>query len=109
MKHDASVLQGHFIDDGEMPGEGLAEGGLGDVLVDGLAATDELVELGVGGGDPFEDEVACGEGAAEVRDAVHWDLAAEQEMVQYGEHHHRVEVTGAAAEEGGVFAVFPTG
>src|SRR5271170_904055 len=46
---------------------------------------------------------------AQCCDAVHRNLVPKQEMVQYSEHHHGVEMAGAAVQEGGVFTVLPSG
>ena len=55
-----------------------------DFCVDGVAATDEFAELGVGGRDPLDDEVAGGQVAAKIGDVVHRDLAVEQKMMDDG-------------------------
>ena len=70
MEQDAAVQESHLVNGGEVRREGLAEGCLGDVGVDVVAATEKLLELDIGWGHPLEDEVAGGEVAAESRDAV---------------------------------------
>lgn len=109
MQHGAAVRQREFIDGRKVPGEGFAERGFRDVSVDGFAAANEFVKLRVSWGNPLKDEVGGRETAAQFGDTVHRDLAAEQQMVQDGEHHNRIEVASATAEEGGVFTVLPPG
>src|ERR1700677_3397108 len=98
MQHGAAVRQGELFNDCKVLGEGFAECGFGDVGVNGFAAANEFMKLRISWGNPFEDEMCGRQTAAKPGDTVHWDLAAEQEMMQNGQHHDRVEVTGATRE-----------
>src|SRR6202453_40682 len=109
MEHGPPVRQGEFINGCKVPCERLAECRFGDVRVDGFASANKLVKLRIGWGNPFEYKVGGGQCAAQRGYAVHRDLAAQQEMVQHGQHHDCVEVTGTAVQEGGVLAVLPSG
>ena len=107
MEEDALVLEQGLAGDGEVRGEGGAEGGFVQVGVDGLASAQDLAELGIAGRNPLEDEVAGGEPGAEGGDAIERDLTAEQQVMDDGEHEDGVEVAFAAREEGGGLAVVP--
>ena len=109
MKEDAAVGEGGFAEDVEVGVEGFAEGCFGEVGVDGFASAEEFLEFGVGGWDPFEDEVAGGDAAAEGGDVGQGDLCAEEEVMDDGEHEDGVEVSGAAGEEGWILLVAPAG
>src|ERR1700679_4340282 len=97
MQHGSAVRQGELIDGCKVLRERLTEAGFSEVRIDGLAAANEFVKLRVGRGDPFEDEISSRQTAAQLSDAVHRDLVAEQKMVQHGENHDGVEVPGARA------------
>ena len=108
MKHDAPIRESQLIHSCKEFAEGLTERGFGNVCIDGVAAAQQLLKLGVTWRYPFEDEVLCRQAAAQGGDAIHWDLVAKQKMVQHRQHHHRVKMSGRAAEEGGVFAILPS-
>src|SRR5260370_22432836 len=108
MKHSASVHQSQLVDGCKVLTESIAKCGFGDVRVDGTAAAQQLLKLRIRWGHPFEDKVACRQVATKGGDAIHRNLIAEQQVVQHREHHHGVEVAGATAEKGAIFAVLPS-
>ena len=109
VKEDAAVFEGLFAVGGEVTGEGVTEGWLGDVTERGVAAVKELVKHGVGGGNPLEDEVMGGEVGGEGGDAFKGDVTCDEQVMEDGEHEDGVKVSGCAAQEGGGLAVAPSG
>src|ERR1700757_670834 len=71
MKHDAPIRESQLIHSCKEFAEGLTERGFGNVCIDGVAAAQQLLKLGVTWRYPFEDEVLCRQAAAQGGDAIH--------------------------------------